>query len=217
MLKSQVMVEGRIDDLMQREGRLWETAVTGAVGDVTNGIKRLWRGQIRAAGLGNRLAGAIRSETYPQGAVSASAAGYVYTKADDIIGAHDEGSLIRSPNGLWLAVPTEAAGPRIPGRPAPTPLQFERRTGQRLRFVYRPGRSGLLVAEGGTTRKRGSFSTRKRVRLKSGAFAKNIQTVPIFILVPQVQLPKRLDLLPAAQAEARRLDNLIVAHYERLD
>lgn len=206
-------------DIMRREGHLWEGAVTGAVGDVTRQIKTAWRGQIRAAGLGNRLAGAIRSEAYPEayGDVSANAAGWVYTNADDIIGAHDEGSLIRSADGFWLAIPTEAAGPRVPGRKPPTPGDFERRTGQRLRFVYRPGRAGLLVAEGGTTRKRGNFSARKRLRLKSGGFAKNVQTVPIFILVPQVKLPKRLDLLGAAQAEAARLDNLIVAHYERLD
>ncbi|OAO02712.1 DUF6441 family protein [Roseovarius indicus] len=216
MLNARIWTEGRMDDLMRAEGRQWETAVTGAVVDVTNQIKRTWRGQIRAAGLGNRLAGAIRSDSYPKGTVSASAAGWVYTAADDIIGAHDEGSLIRSADGFWLAIPTDAAGFRGPGLAPPTPLDFERRTGIALRFVYRPGRSALLVAEGGTS-KRGPFRSRKRVRLKSGRYSKNVQTVPIFILVPQVKLPKRLDLMPAAQAEAARLDNLIVAHYERLD
>jgi hypothetical protein len=44
--------------------------------------------------------------------VSLNAAAVVWSKAPVIIGAHDAGALIRSKNGLWLAIPTASAAPR---------------------------------------------------------------------------------------------------------
>ena len=214
-MKLGVQVNGSLDALMRGEGRNWEIAVTRSVGSVAGSIKNAWRGQVRAAGLGNRLAGSIRSEVYPKGTVSASAAGFVYTNADDILTSHDEGSLITARSGLWLAIPTEAAmKSRRHGRISP--VEWERRSGQKLRMVFRPGRPALLVAEGRQSMKTGQFRSRSRLRLKSGAYASNVATVPIFILVPQVQMPKRLDLQAAAEREAGRLDQLIVTNYERL-
>ena len=98
-----------------------------------------WRGQITGAGLGQRLARTIRSEQYPKGQPSLNAAALVWSKAPDIVSAHDTGPMIRSRNGFWLTIPTAAAGKsRRGGRISP--VEWERRTGLRLRFVYR--RSG---------------------------------------------------------------------------
>ncbi len=213
-IRSSVQITGSPRRIMSAEAVLWETAVTSAIADVGNDIKKAWRGQIRSAGLGNRLANTVRNVTYPKGQVSASAASVVFTNADDIIGAHDEGSLITSRDGFWLAIPTEAAGTGTRGKKL-TPGEWEQRRGQRLRFVFRAGRPSLLVAEGRTS-KRGVARSSRRPRLKSGRFAKNIQTIPIFVLVPQVKLPKRLDLLAGANVIAGRIDQSIVNTYRRL-
>ncbi len=64
-----------------------------------------------------------------------------------IIGAHDTGPLIRSKDGFWLAIPTPAAGKRTKGGRI-IPGEWERRTGLRLRLIYRRRGPSLLVAEG---------------------------------------------------------------------
>lgn len=213
-LSSSVTIEGSPAQIMSDEAVLWETAVTSAIGDVGATIQREWRGQITGAGLGRKLANTVRSRVFPQNGVSASAASLVFTNADDILLGHDEGSLIVSDRGAYLAIPTEAAG-RLAGGKKPTPGEWQFRTGQRLRFVARRGGPPMLVAEGRTS-KSGVARRSKRTRLKSGAFAKNIQTIPIFILVPQVKLPKRLDLLGGANVIAGRIDQMIVNAYRRL-
>ena len=61
-----------------------------------------------------------------------------------------------------------------------TPGEWERRTGLRLRFIYRRRGPSLLVAEGRlNTKGRAVASSRKPAR---------VATVPIFLLVPQVKL-----------------------------
>jgi hypothetical protein len=45
------------------------------------------RGQVTGAGLGERLAKSWRGDLYPKGGMSINAAGFVYTKAPEIIGA----------------------------------------------------------------------------------------------------------------------------------
>jgi hypothetical protein len=64
-----------------------------------------------------------------------------------IVGAHDTGPLIRSKQGFWPAIPTEAAG-RGPRGGTIALGEWERRRGLRLRFVYRRRGLSLLVADG---------------------------------------------------------------------
>jgi hypothetical protein len=135
-----------------------------------------------------------------------NAAAVVWSKAPVIIGAHDAGPLIRSKNGFWLAIPTPAAGKALGGRRI-TPAAWERKTGLRLRFVYRRTGPSLLVADSVRLDARGHAAVS---RSKTG---RGQVTVPMFLLVPQVKLPRRLDL---AQDAARALDDipgLIVANW----
>ena len=104
-----------------------------------------------------------------------------------IVGAHDAGPLIRSKNGFWLAIPTPAAGKALGGRRI-TPAAWERKTGLRLRFVYRRTGPSLLVADSVRLNARGHAAVS---RSKTG---RSQVTAPMFLLVPQVKLPKRLDL-----------------------
>jgi hypothetical protein len=121
---------------MAAEVKAGEKAVTAAMREAGTGLKTAWRGQITGAGLGRRLANSIRSQTYPKAGESLNAAALVWSKAPVIVGAHDTGPLIRSKDGFWLAIPTEAAGRGLRGGKI-TPGEWERRRGLRLRFVYR--------------------------------------------------------------------------------
>lgn len=188
-----------------------EKAVTAAMREAGTGLKTAWRGQITGAGLGRRLANSIRLATYPRADRSLNAAALVWSKAPGIISAHDTGPLIRSKDGFWLAIATPEAGRGLRGGGI-TPGEWERRTGLRLRFVYRKRGPSLLVADKARINKRGR-AVASRSRTGRGQV-----TAPIFLLVPQVKLPKRLDLARDADPALDRVPGLIVANWveERL-
>lgn len=123
-----------------------------------------------------------------------------------IVGAHDSGPLIRSKEGFYLAIPTEAAGRGLRGRRI-TPGEWERRRGLRLRFVYRRRGPSLLVADRARINNRGQAVAS---RSKAG---RNQVTAPIFLLVPQVKLPKRLDLDRDADRALDSVPGLIAANW----
>jgi hypothetical protein len=146
---------------MAAEVKAGEEAVTAAMREAGTGLKTAWRGQITGAGLGRRLANSIRSQTYPKGDESLNAAALVWSKAPVIVGAHDTGPIIRSKEGFWLAIPTEAAGRGLRGAKL-TPGEWERSRGLRLRFVYRRTGPSLLVADRGGSTAVGSAWLRAR-------------------------------------------------------
>lgn len=198
-------IVGDIVRLMEAEVKAGEKAVTTAMRDAGTGLKTAWRAQITGAGLGARLTRTIRSEQFPKGRTSLNAAALVWSKAPVIVGAHDTGPLIRSKNGFWLAIPTPAAGKSLRGGRI-TPDEWERRTGLRLRFVYRRMGPSLLVAEGRLNKKGRAVASRSKT-------GRGLTTVPIFLLVPQVRLPKRLDLERDAERVRDAVPGLIVANW----
>lgn len=191
--------------MMQAEIRAGEKAVTGAMREAGAGLKTAWRGQITGAGLGRRLANSIRNATYPKADESLNATALVWSKAPVIVGAHNAGPLIRSRDGFWLTIPTEAAGKSLRGGRI-TPGEWERRTGLRLRFVYRRRGPSLLVAEG-------RLNTKGRAVASRSKTGRGRATVPIFLLVPQVRLPKRLDLAREAEQAADAVPGKIVGKW----
>jgi len=198
-------IVGDLGAMMAAEIAAGEKAVTKAVADAGTSLKSAWRGQITSAGLGARLSRTIRSELYPKGQPSLNAAALIWSKAPVIVGAHDTGPLIRSKDGFWLAIPTAAAGKSARGGRI-TPGEWEGRRGLRLRFIYRRSGPSLLVAEGRlNTRGLGVAS-----RSKTG---RGLTTVPIFLLVRQVKLRKRLDLDRAAKAAQDAIPGAIVANW----
>ena len=177
--------------MMAAEVVAGERAVSAAMREAGTGLKTAWRSQITGAGLGRRLANSIQSQNFPRSGESLNAAALVWSKAPVIIGAHETGPLIRSRNGFWLAIPTAAAGKGARGSRI-TPGEWERRTGLRLRFIYRRRGPSLLVAEG-------RLNTKGRAVAARSKTGRGIVTAPIFLLVPQVKLPKRLDLARDAE------------------
>ncbi len=192
-MKLKLDIDPDIVAMMAAEVAAGERAVTAAMREAGTGLKTAWRGQITGAGLGRRLANSIRSQTYPKAGESLNAAALVWSKAPVIVGAHDTGPLIRSRDGFWLAIPLPAAGKSLRGGRI-TPGEWERRRGLRLRFVYRrTGPSQAVVS-----------------RSKTG---RGKVTAPIFLLVPQVKLPKRLDLARDADRALDSVPGLIVGKW----
>ena len=194
--------------LMQGEIAAGEKAVTAAVRDAGIGLRDNWRGQITRAGLGQRVARTIRSETYPKGRDSLNAAAMVWSRAPVILEAHNTGPLIRSADGFWLAIPTEAAGKSLRGGRI-TPGEWERRTGLRLRFIYRRSGPSLLIAEARLSKRGRAVRSRSRT-------GRGLTSVPIFLLVPQVRLSKRLDLERPAEAALAALPAAIARRWSEI-
>ena len=204
-MKLSIAVVPTLATMMASKITAGEKAVTKAVGEAGTNLKTAWRGQITGAGLGARLSRTIRSELYPKGQPSLNAAALIWSNAPVIVGAHDTGPLIRSKDGFWLAIPTAAAGKSARGGRI-SPGEWERRRGLRLRFIYRRSGPSLLVAEGRlNTRGLGVAS-----RSKTG---RGLTTVPIFLLVRQVKLRKRLDLDRAAKVAQDGIPGAIVANW----
>ena len=192
--------------LMRAEVAAGQKAVSTTMAQAGTSLKSAWRTQITGAGLGQRLANTIQSQSYPKGKNSLDAAALVWSNAPVIIGAHDTGPLIRSGNGFWLAIPLPAAGKAMGGKRI-TPGMWEQKTGLRLRFVYRSRGPSLLVADAVRLNTRGQAAVSKS---KTG---KGQVTAPIFLLVRQVKLPKRLDLARDAERAADGVPGLIVANW----
>jgi uncharacterized protein DUF6441 len=191
-----------------------EQAVTLGVTQAGERLKSDWRAQITGAGLGAKLARTIRMARYPKQGISIGAASLIWSKTPQIIGAHDEGALIRSSNGFWLAIPTPVARERFRRGPL-DPGIWERRPGMPLRFIYRRGRPSLLVADNARFTRSGRIRenvTRRKDGTSYSRLARR-SIVPIFLLVPQVKLPKRFDLDRDARAAEADLPGLIVANW----
>jgi len=205
-VKLKLDIDPDIVAMMSAEIAAGERAVTAAMREAGTGLKSSWRMQITGAGLGRRLANSIRNQTFPRAGESLDAAVLVWSKAPVIVGAHDTGPLIRSKDGFYLAIPTKAAGRGLRGRRI-TPGEWERRRGLRLRFVYRRRGPSLLVADRARINNRGQAVAS---RSKTG---RNQVTAPIFLLVLQVKLPKRLDLARDAARVHEAVPGLIVANW----
>ncbi len=207
-------VIGDPEEILLREILNGERAVTRGVAAAGRGLKTDWRNQVKGAGLGTRLGNTIRANVYPEGTDSLNAAALVFSRASKIVDAHERGALIRSKDGFWLAIPiAEVARIRGAGNKRITPHLWEQKTGKKLRFVYRRGRPSLLVTDGEALQR----SIADPLRWQSSASKRRRRartTKPIFILVPQVKLRKRLDLDRDANKWVNRLPGLIVERWK---
>ena len=204
-MKINVSISPDLVALMAAEVKAGQKAVSTTMAEAGASLKSAWRTQITGAGLGARLSKTIRSQTYPKGRNSLDAAALVWSNAPVIIGAHDTGPLIRSKGGSWLAIPLPAAGKSTKGGRI-TPIEWERRTGLRLRFIYRSRGPSLLVAEG-------RLNSKGRAVASKSKTGRGLTTAPIFLLVRQVKLPKRIDLAKDAERAAAAIPGSIVANW----
>ena len=204
-------ITGDLKKYMKDEIAAAESAITAGVREVTTGVQTELRNQVSSAGLGTAVANAWRAKFYP-GGKSLKAAGFIYTKAPNIVTAFNNGVLIKSAKGLFLAIPTPAAPKRGTDGKRISPSNFPESSTGRLRFVYRPGKVSLLVVDDLRARggKRGGFS-----RASDSAIAKQrgVATVVMFFLVPQVSMKKKLDVDGAVAKWDGALGDSIIAHW----
>jgi hypothetical protein len=211
-MRLEAAITGNLTQYMKQEVAAAEAAVTAGVKEVTTGVQTDLRQQVSSSGLGQGLANSWRAKFYPSGK-SIKAAGYIYTKAPDIIYAFNYGVTIRSSKGFFLAVPTTAAPKRGTDGKRINPTNFPEGSYGKLRFVYRPGKISLLVIDDlrASTGKRGGF---RRASDSAIAKGRGITTVVMFFLVPQVSLKKKLDVDAAVDKWDGLLGDRILGNWQ---
>jgi Family of unknown function (DUF6441) len=190
---------------MQAELREVERAVATGTREAGRGLRTELRRQVASAGLGQRLANSWRDKHYPNQKLYA--ASLVYTKAPQIIRAFDEGGVIRSRRGRFLAIPTENAPRKGTDGRRISPSSFPE-----LRFVPRPTGPSLLVVDelrASFSRQTGELRGFRRATDWARRSGQGLTTVVMFLLVPQVKLGKRLDVARAAEQWSAQLPALI--------
>lgn len=194
----QAALEGNLDAFEEGVRLSWLRAVRTTSKTIERrGVNHL-RGMMDSAGL-QGLRNTWRGEVFPKNQLAYEPAILLYSNAEVIVSAFNEGATIRSRGTGGLALP-------IPGSPAedfPNPrgpddkVDYARkRFGDQLVTVPpRNGRPGLLILEGGAFSKTGKLGARKRT--KTGKFGSGTASVPLFFLVREVRLDRRLDIQQA--------------------
>jgi hypothetical protein len=214
-MRLKAALEGNLKDYMKREYRNAEYAVTRAVSEASDGLKMDMRRQVLSAGLGQRLANTWRDAVYPQFGLSIRAAGVVYTKASKIMEGFDQGTIIRSKDGFWLAIPTPNAPKRIMGKKT-TPGNYEKAKGTRLQFVYRANGPSLLVAremQPSYKRQTGELRGFRKASNRTLSTGRGLTSVVMFWLVPQVKMPRHLSFQQQAEKWNSRIPQLILRYW----
>jgi len=195
---------------MRAELRGIERAVATGTREAGRGLRTELRRQVESAGLGQRLANSWRDKHYPNQKLDA--ASLVYTEAPQIVRAFDEGALIRSRRGRFLAIPTENAPRKGTDGKRISPSTFPEHRFGPLRFVPRQSGPSLLVVDGlraSYSRQTGQLRGFRRTTDRARARGEGLATVVMFLLVPQVKLRKRLNVARAAERWSGQLPALI--------
>jgi len=209
-MKLAVTIARSLQADMQAELRDIEAAVSSGTREAGRGLKTELRRQVTSAWLGQRLANSWRDRHYPNRKLDA--ASLVYTKAPQIIRALDEGAVIRSRRGRFLAVPTENAPRKGTDGKRISPRTFSEHRFGPLRFVPRQSGPSLLVVDGlraSFSRKSGALRGFRRATDRARRSGQGLTTVVMFLLVPQVKLRKRLDVARTAEQWSAQLPALI--------
>jgi len=228
-------IVGDLRRVLADEVRAGERAAMSAIRAETEQVKDELRRQVTTAFSGNArgIANAWRSMIFPRTGQSLRPAGLVFTKVPNVIDAFERGALIRAKGGRkFLAIPTgfnAARGRRGRGEKGMrvTPAQMVA-SGQAFLRPFKSGRGFVwclpLRGEPGRGRRRtrliaggvtevGTGNRKGREAWARGLLAQGL--VPMFLLLPQVKLAKRLDVRGAAERGLRRLPGRFVAAWER--
>ncbi len=225
-------IVGDLRQVLAAEVRAGERAAMSAVRAETDAVKADLRRQVTSSFGGNArgVANAWRSQVFPRTGQSLRPAGLVWTKVPAIIDAFERGVSIRPKGGRsFLAIPTgfNRQGGRRGAKPRVTPQQMVA-SGQGFLRPFKSGRGFvwcLPVRQGERTGRRrapliagGIAAVATARRNGAAAWQQSLLTqgfVPMFLLLPQVTLAKRLDVKGAGERGLRRLPGRFVAAWER--
>jgi hypothetical protein len=209
-----------------------QRAARNAVADVGRWTQEQLRNQVRNA-FGTRsarLANTWRLTVYPTSAPTLRPAALVSSRAPTIMDAFDRGAVIRPKGtGKFLAIPTgfNRQGGRRGAKPRVTPEQMVASQKAFIRpfksgrgFVWclpvrqgeRTGRGRAPLIAGGivavaTARRKGAAAWQQSL-LAQGF-------VPMFLLLPQVRVSKRLDIAAVARAASARMETTLRSRWSR--
>jgi hypothetical protein len=225
-------ITGDLRQLLAAELRAGERAAMAAIRAETEQVKAELRQQVTSAFGGNArgVANAWRSQVFPTSGESLRPAGLVFTKLPNVIDAFERGVTIRPKGGRkFLAIPTgfNRQGGRRGAKPRVTPAQMVA-SGQGFLRPFKSGRGFVWCLPV----RQGQRTGRGRAPLIAGGIARVVTSrrkgaaawqqsllaqgfVPMFLLLPQVALAKRLDVKGAAERGLRRLPRRFVATWER--
>lgn len=219
-MRIKAAIVGDLDKILQAETEDLAVGLRRGIQETADDLKQTLRDQVTGAGLGRRLANAWRADVYPKarGSKTLSPAALVYTRARKIVRAFDEGALIQSDSGFYLAVPTDAAPRRGTDGKRISPSNFPEARFGPLRFVYRRRGPSLLVVDSVRIGARGRVSKQlsNGGRTKTGRLKKGVSTVAMFLLVRQVRLPKRLNVAGARRRAKSALPRNIARNLARV-
>ena len=181
--------------------------------------KNQTRADIRKAGMGNRLAGTVQSKTYPSRGRSFSPTGMIYSKAPHIVGAHADGGIINAVSGAMHIPIEDSPAEKLRARKGETLLEAAERRFGKLQFIARRGKPPLLAAKMNVTaagrftkvRALKPLKTRQGPRIN----ARQLATVPLFKLVRNVRLKKRLNTRQILDKARRRHPARLAFHMSR--
>ncbi|KQT50333.1 hypothetical protein ASG47_19715 [Devosia sp. Leaf420] len=183
---------GNLETFMAVELENGAKAVTSGTHKALNDLKMRLRQQTLNAFGSQGLANTWRSHAFPKTGASLGAAGVLVSKAPHIIDSFDAATVIRSKDGFFLAIPSPDCPKGSKFEPI-TPSNFPEDRFGRLRFVYRPGKTSLLVVDGVKRTSAGRVG-RQMARNKAGGFKQGAVSVVMFFLVPYVRMKKAFNL-----------------------
>lgn len=199
-------------------------AADSAITLVTDRRKARLRGMVETARLGKRLANAVRVKR-PDTLTSGKdlwTFTYVQPSSVHIFEAFEKGATIQAGPGKALAIPIKGSpadranfGQRRNGE---TTIQTFKSRGIEMQFVRaKNGRPAMLVAKSArlATGKTGRTRVSNARLTKSGAFARGAASVPLFWLVPETKLEKRLNWQGEFNRSADELLREFAAAFDR--
>lgn len=217
-------LQGNLAKHIEAELRAAEQGVTEGVRRTARDLQAAFRARTRAANLGPKLERAWGRADYPKGGASLGAASDVYSKARRIHEAFAEGVTIGPKHKRFLVVPLEGARRlKLDRGLQQSKGNRERKWAQiqaavakfgALRWIKISGGRFLLVADNLT-----AGGARSKTRHRDGEFspiAGRRQSVPLFLLVRQVRLGKRLDLKPDIDRAHSALPGNILAAWPKV-
>ncbi|MGI9499865.1 MAG: DUF6441 family protein [Geminicoccaceae bacterium] len=214
-LQLKLAVRGNLQEFFAKEFRILEVSVTSGIRQhaaaLQGDLRRETSRALNKGGGGGKVARAWRRRVYPTTGASVGSASVIWSKAPKIIRAFEDGTTIRARRKQYLAIPTENAPKLGSNRKKIQPSNWPESRFGKLRFV-KTRRGAILVADnlrGVVSRKTGKTSFRSGSKRKKGG------PVVMFILVPQVNPRKRLNIERTVERRLPTLVNAISTNYNR--
>lgn len=198
---------GELLSAFRQNGRPIETAVAKTMKTLASDIKAEARANIKGAGLGTKMANALRVDLYPRDGESIGAALAVYSNVS-YSGAFEEGADLQA-KGQYMWVPFSNT-PKKLGKGGFNFRTYKAKFGTgSLSYINTPGGKPPLLALRVKT-KRGGVSTK---RVTQGMLGKKPEEgantiVPVFFGIKSAKIDKRTDVTGVVEKNVARFASL---------